>query len=72
MIYRDLKTASELSKHFFKDNRLIIPQAIRLPGNEKFKCFQCKKSFRSVHGIYIKCCKMWQFKFRGQITIIKI
>lgn len=50
-----LKDHTKLSMHFFKEKR-NIPKKIVLPKGVYNLCYQCMKKFRSVHGIYIKCC----------------
>ena len=54
-IYDHLTKASDLSIHFFKEKR-NIPKKIILPKGIYNQCYQCMHKYRSVHGIYIKCC----------------
>ena len=54
-LYDHIKCAKDLSIHFFKEIR-NIPNKIVLPKKIYHQCYQCSKQFRSVHGVYIKCC----------------
>lgn len=55
-IYKNIKTAAELSRHFFLEER-DIPKKISIKENVKIFCYQCKKETKSVHGIYVSCCQ---------------